>query len=317
MAQNEINEQPELVTLDVNNSIAYITINRAESMNALNKHVITRLDKQFTDAEKNDSVKGIVLQGAGKTFVAGADIKFFVNNIKNNKISNIISFTRKGHELFLRIENSNKVTIALLHGLSLGGGSELALSAQAIVATPSGSMGFPETGIGIYPGLGGMIRLAHHVGPELTKYYVFTGKSLKAEEAYELGIINKLVPVDGVNSAIEEVIEAGKPNKYKERTIPSKYDHFVKMCSGKNVDKMLARSNPEGVGKELASKTQKAMSTKAPLAIKFANELIDKQITVSIPDAIELELGRLNDIFSTEDALAGLTTLGKTEFKGK
>lgn len=317
MAKNGIDEQSELVTLDIKNSVAHITINRPEAMNALNQDVITQLDKQFTDAEKNDSVKGIVIRGAGKTFIAGADIKFFINNIKNNTINNIISFTRKGHELFLRIENSNKVTIALLHGLSLGGGSELALSAQAIVATPAGSMGFPETGIGIYPGLGGMIRLAHHVGPELTKYYVFTGKSIKAEEAYELGIITRLVPSEEMDYAIKEIIAAGKPDKYKKRKIPSKYNPFIEMCSGRNIDKMLARSEPEGVEKELAAKTQKAMSIRAPLAIRFANELIDKQITVPIPDAIELELGRLNDIFSTEDALAGLTTLGKTEFEGK
>jgi enoyl-CoA hydratase/3-hydroxyacyl-CoA dehydrogenase len=317
MSKNEKNEQSGLVTLDTKNGIAYITINRPEAMNALNQDVITQLDKQFTDAEKNDATKGIVIQGAGETFVAGADIKFFINNIKNNTIDNIVSFTRKGHELFLRIENSNKVTIALLHGLSLGGGSELALSAQAIVATPSGSMGFPETGIGIFPGLGGMIRFAHHVGPELAKYYVFTGRSVKAEEAYELGIITKLVPPEEVDSAIKEVIETGKPGKYKKRSIPSKYDPFIKMCSGENINKMLAGSESEGVEKELAVKTQKAMSFKAPLAVKFANELIDKQVTMSIPDAVELELGRLPDIFSTEDALAGLTTLGKTKFKGK
>jgi enoyl-CoA hydratase / 3-hydroxyacyl-CoA dehydrogenase len=307
-----------VVDLDIKNNIAFITINRPEVMNALNQDVFTQLDKHFTDAEKNDSIKGIIIQGAGgKAFVAGADIKFFINNIKNDTISNIASFTRKGHELLLRIENSKKITIALLNGLSLGGGSELALSAQAIVATPAGSMGFPETGIGIFPGLGGMIRFAHHVGPELTKYYIFTGKSLKAEEANELGIITRLVPPDGVDNAIKEVVAAGKPDKYKKRIIPSKYEPFIKMYSGKNIDKMLAGSKPEGIDNELAEKTQKIMSVKAPLAIKFANELIDKQSALSIPDAIELELSYLNNCFTAEDALAGLTTLGKTEYKGK
>jgi enoyl-CoA hydratase / 3-hydroxyacyl-CoA dehydrogenase len=205
----------------------------------------------------------------------------------------------------------------LLDGLSLGGGSELALSAQAIVATPAGSMGFPETGIGIYPGLGGMIRFARHVGPELTKYYVFTGKSIKADEAYDLGIITRLVSPESVDSAIKEVVAAGKPDKYRKRTIPSKYDPFIKMCSGENIDKMLARLKPEGLDNELAEKTQKMMSVKAPLALKYVNDLIDKQIKMSIPDAIELELSHLYEMFSAEDVLAGLTTLGKTEYKGK
>ncbi|MFZ3048563.1 MAG: 3-hydroxyacyl-CoA dehydrogenase NAD-binding domain-containing protein, partial [Desulfatirhabdiaceae bacterium] len=155
------------VDLDVKDGVATITLNRPEAMNALNETLVAQLDQRFTEAEKQADVKAIVFQGAGKAFVAGADIRYFVNNIKTNRIPDIVGFTRKGHELFLRIENSPKLTIALLDGLSLGGGSELALSCQAIIATPAGSMAFPETGIGIYPGLGGMLRMTRHVGPEL------------------------------------------------------------------------------------------------------------------------------------------------------
>jgi len=288
----------KLVDLDIKGNIAYVTVNRPEAMNALNQDVVSQLDKKFTEAEKKGSVKAIVIQGAGKAFIAGADIKFFIGNIKNKTIDKNISFTRKGHELLLKIENSRKLTIALLDGLSLGGGSELALSAQAIVATDAGSMGFPETGIGIYPGLGGMIRFARLVGPELAKYYVFTGKTIRAEEAYELGIIARLVKPEEVDSAIKELVASGKPDKYRKRTIPAKYDQLIKLCAGSNVARLLSKTKPEGVDNELAEKTLKILSSRAPVALRFVNELIDQQMPKSIPEAVELELGRLNEIFS-------------------
>ena len=143
------------VDLEVKNGIAYVTLNRPEAMNALNETVVAQLERRFAEAEADAGVKAIVFQGAGKAFVAGADIRYFVEKIKAGRIPDIVAFTRKGHELLLRIEESRKLTIALLDGLSLGGGSELALACQAIVATPAGSMAFPETGIGILPGARG------------------------------------------------------------------------------------------------------------------------------------------------------------------
>jgi len=183
----------KVVDLDVKDGIAYITINRPEAMNALNEAVFIQLAEQFALAEADADVKAIVFQGAGKAFVAGADIRYFVKKIKANQIDTIVQFTREGHELLLKIENCAKLTIALLDGLSLGGGSELALACQAIVATPAASMAFPETSIGIYPGLGGMLRMTRQVGPELAKYYVFTGAPLSMSDALELGIITRLV----------------------------------------------------------------------------------------------------------------------------
>ena len=164
------------VDLEIKNNIAFITINRPEAMNALNETVVTQLDHCFSEAENNPDVKAVVFQGAGKAFVAGADIRYFVNKIKADRIQDIYNFTRKGQDVLLNIENSEKLTIALLDGLSLGGGSELALACQAVIATPAASMGFPETGIGIFPGMGGMARMGRMTGPELAKYYVFTGQ---------------------------------------------------------------------------------------------------------------------------------------------
>jgi enoyl-CoA hydratase/3-hydroxyacyl-CoA dehydrogenase len=306
------------VDLATRGDIAYITINRPEAMNALNETVVAQLAKQFEEAEKNPDVKAIVFQGAGKAFVAGADIKYFVDKIKADKIDDIYEFTRKGHELLLKIENSDKLTIAVLDGLSLGGGSELALACQAIIATPAGSMGFPETGIGIYPGLGGMLRMARFVGPELAKYFVFTGASISAEDAKMLGIVTRLVAPAEVAATIKELASKEKPKKYRKPEIPAKFKPLAQMCSKENVARLLSGKPPAGVPEEIAAKTAKIINYRAPLALKLANEIIDRQVGKAMTEAVEIELGRLHESFSTADALEGLASLGskRPQYKG-
>jgi len=321
LAQQKAKGRPfefKFVDLEVIDNIAYITINRPEAMNALNETVVTQLDQRFTEAEKNPVAKAIVFQGAGKAFVAGADIKYFIEKIKSDRIDDIVAFTRKGHALFLRIENSTKLTIALLDGLSLGGGSELALTCQAVIATPTGSLGFTETGIGIFPGLGGMLRLARFTSPDFAKYYVFTGTPINAEDAHELGIVTKLVRPAEVEVAIKELTAEGKPDKYQQRNLPAHLKPFAQACSPDNVARLLSGSPPEGIPEEIAVRAAKFIGYKAPIALKMANEIIDQQAGKSIEEAMEIELGRLNEIFSTADALEGLSSLGRKrpEYKG-
>ena len=306
------------VDLEIKDAIAYITLNRPEAMNALNETVVAQLAQRFDEAENSPDVKAIVFQGAGKAFVAGADIKYFVDKIKADKIADIADFTRKGHEVLLKIENSDKLTIALLDGLSLGGGSELAMACQAIIATPAGSMGFPETAIGIFPGLGGMLRMVRFVGPELAKYYVFTCVPISAEDAQAMGIVTRLVAPAEVGTAIAQLASEGKPDKYQPTELPDKFTMLSQVCSSENVAKLLAGEMPEGVPEEIAAKTAKLISYRAPLALKIANEIIDEQVGKSVTEAVKIELGRLTEIFSTADALEGLSSMGRKKpvYKG-
>jgi enoyl-CoA hydratase/3-hydroxyacyl-CoA dehydrogenase len=200
----------------------------------------------------------------------------------------------------------------------MGGGSELALACQAIIATPAGSMGFPETGIGIFPGMGGMLRTARFIGPELAKYYVFTGTPISAQDAFELGIVTKLVEPADVGSAIKDLCAQGKPEKYTQRDISDKFKPYAMACSQENIVRLFSANPPEGISEDLAARTAKIIGFKAPLALKMGNEIIDQQAGKSMEDAVKIELGRLNDIFSTADALEGLSSLGRKrpEFKG-
>ena len=275
----------KFVDLEIKDEIATIILNRPEAMNALNETVVAQLDDRFTEAENHPDVKAIVFQGAGKAFVAGADIKYFIDKIKADQIADIVAFTRRGHELFLRIENCAKLTIALLDGLALGGGSELAMTCQAIVATPAGSLGFTETGIGIFPGLGGMLRTARMVGPELAKYYMFTGATISAQDAHALGIVTKLVSPSDVESAIQELVAGGLPDKYRQREIPEKFKPQAMACSQENVARLLSGNPPEGVSQDLAARTAKVVGFKAPIALRISNEIIDQQVGKSMEEA--------------------------------
>jgi enoyl-CoA hydratase/3-hydroxyacyl-CoA dehydrogenase len=306
------------VDLEVKDRIAFITLNRPEAMNALNEAVVAQLARRFDEAEADQGVKAIVFQGAGKAFVAGADIRYFVEKIKAGRIPDIVAFTRKGHELFLRIEESQKLTIARLDGLSLGGGSELALACQAIVATPAGSMAFPETGIGIYPGLGGMLRTARHVGPELAKYFAFTGAGLSAADAQALGIVTRLVPPAEVDAALQALVAAGRPDKYRKRPVPEKFKPFAQLFEKANIPDLLAGKIPGGANADLAGKVVKTLGYKAPVALRIADEIVDRQVGLPMRDAVEIELARLKDVFATADALEGLSSVGRRrpEFKG-
>jgi enoyl-CoA hydratase/3-hydroxyacyl-CoA dehydrogenase len=308
------------VDLKIKENIARILINRPEAMNAINEEVISQLDKQFTAANENPNVKAIVLEGAGKAFVAGADIPYFIKKIEQNKIDDICKFTRYGHSVLNKIDTSRKPVIAKLDGLALGGGAEIALAADTIIATEKGSIGFPETGIGIYPGLGGTQRTIQYIGKELAKYLVFTGKILDAKTAASIGLIEYIVPLDEIDSMITEIISSEKILKKsmkKEVKLPVNFQRIKDYFSDSNIKSLLSG---KGDLNELGQKISKTISYKAPLAIKLANQIIDEGSQLELNEGLEIELNHLSEIFSTEDALEGLNSVIKRQrpaFKGK
>ena len=307
------------VEYTIKNGVAYITINRPEAMNALNPTVVEQLEKAFTDAENDTGVKGIAFCGVGKAFIAGADIKFFLENVKSGNLEPNITFTVDGHKLLRRFETCKKPTVAVVAGLSLGGGSEVALACQAIVGTDKASFAFPEAGIGIYPGLGGMIRTARMLGNDLAKYYITTGKTIRAGDAAALGIITKMADIDGIEGAVEQIVLNGAPDKYANPGAPAEYDHIAASMAGGGLKKLLSGEIPAGIDEEFAKTTASILAAKSPRALKFIDEIMDAQAKVSIDEAIQIELGSLVEMYSTKDALAGLSMPPgqKAEFTGE
>jgi enoyl-CoA hydratase/3-hydroxyacyl-CoA dehydrogenase len=301
----------KLVDLEKKSDIAWITIRRPDAMNALNESVFQQLTQAFDTAEKDPDVKTIVFRGAGKTFVAGADIQFFVDRIKAGRIDHIETFTKKGHDLLWKIENSPKKTIALLDGLSLGGGSEMALACQYIVATKAGSMGLPETGIGIVPGLGGMLRMARRVGPALARYFVFTGQTLSAQDAFDLGIVHCIVDPGEIEPAIRKITDMTENiDKYASKKMPDRFAPLAELFADAKVDGW--DHAPEPVKKKL--------NRKSPKALAMANEIMAAQEGLTMEAAVACELDCLKDLFSSADAFEGLSAAAshrKPVFTGK
>ena len=299
----------KLVDISVKDNIATITINRPEALNALNEEVVGQLEVAFTKAEQDSNVKTIVLEGKGKAFVAGADIGFFVKKIEQQKINDIVEFTRKGQELLLRIDKSPKTVVAKIDGLTLGGGAELALACDVILMTERASIGFPETGIGIYPGLGGTQRLARLIGKSLAKYMIFAGDIIGAKLASEMGLA-EFVSVSNLNSQIKEITKSPDPKARMLKTIMSsaQTEKIRGLFSEGKLD-MLMTGKFANSSDAIEAQMSKKVSFKAPIALRLANKIMEDGFTVTLEQGIQMELAFLPEIFSTKDAYEGLTSI--------
>jgi len=303
------------VDLQIADGIATITINRPEAMNALNETVVAQLGDALDKANADDSVRTIVLDGAGKAFVAGADVKFFVDKIRAESFPDIYEFTAHGHTVQDKLESSSKTTIALTTGLALGGGLELALACDYRIGTRKTQFRFPETSIGIFPGLGGTQRPARIAGLPIARWAVLAGNFMDAKTASDLGLVTNLVDVTEVDATITSLDSLGKPaNKYPAK--PAKPDSKVALFaeafySDENLESILAGSCPQGFDLEdkVVARQMKSLSRTAPIALRMASELIDVAGETELADGLSKELGGLEAIFSTDDALEGLSAL--------
>ena len=180
-----------LILTEIRNQIAFLTINRPQQLNALNKDTIAALHAALAAADTDPNVGVIVLTGSGeKAFVAGADIKEFADF----SIAEGGALAQTGQQtLFDFIEQLGTPVIAAVNGFALGGGLELAMAAHIRVASSNAKMGLPETSLGVIPGYGGTQRLAQLVGRGKANELIFTAGMLKAEDALQWGLVNAVV----------------------------------------------------------------------------------------------------------------------------
>ncbi|GAB4242601.1 MAG: 3-hydroxyacyl-CoA dehydrogenase/enoyl-CoA hydratase family protein [Saprospiraceae bacterium] len=285
---------------------ALITIDRPEDLNALNEQVMKELDACFRKAGNDPDIRQIFITGVGKAFVAGADIGFFLKNMKKGSLDKIVEFTKYGQEVFNRIDHSSKEVIAVLNGLTLGGGLELALCCDRILAYPSAKMAFPETGIGIYPGLGGTQRTSARVGKGLAKYLILTGQMLDADTALSIGLVDAIVQPVEFFSILDG--EADRPVS-EGRQLPEEWSSISQLYASEHISDLVEKQVE--VENHLMAKALKSLRRKAPLALKIAESLIEEG------KGPESELEQLPFIFKTNDALKGLSSLGRgVEYQG-
>lgn len=306
------------VDVIISKDVATVRLNRPEAMNALNVDLVNELGQKIDDLNDRDDIKAIILEGSGKAFVAGADVKFFVDKIKEDSFQEIYDFTAYGHEVLSKLENSSKVTIALTTGLTLGGGLELALACDYRIGTNKTQMRFPETNIGIYPGLGGTQRTVKICGVEVARYAVLAGNFLNAETANAFGLITHLVDQNYVTKTISEIVIGGKPNnKFRHQPIDFENKNVIfakKFYSDYNIKQILDGNKPQdiqGIDENMMLRQMKSISYTAPIALEIAADLLEiaNSENTSLTDGLSQELSNLERIFSTKDALEGLSSL--------
>jgi len=189
----------ENIMYEVNDGIAVITFNRPKALNALNGALLDELSRALDEIAADENIRVLVLTGSGeKSFVAGADITEIARcNALQAKL-----FARRGQAVISRLQELAIPAIAAVNGFALGGGSEMALACDFIYASENAMFGLPEITLGIIPGFGGTQRLPRLIGLNRAKEMIFTGKMLPAAEAYEIGMVNKVLPPDELMGAV-------------------------------------------------------------------------------------------------------------------
>jgi enoyl-CoA hydratase/3-hydroxyacyl-CoA dehydrogenase len=291
-------ESPQFVSSSISENIGKITLNRPDSLNALNETMIVELRRHFDTLAHNESVQGIVIEGRGKAFVAGADTHFFVEQIEQNKVARIVEFATSAQALFHDIDQCAKPVVCCIDGLALGGGFELALACDYIVASPRAAVGFPETGIGIYPGLGGTQRTPRRIGIPLSRWMILSGEIVDSNTAHQVGLFDDVIERDQLTKRAIELARQPLPKAIRNANweLPDAF-------------KMIAETYRSPLSS--LAETQKRLAGKAPLALAHADELIRATQSRSLNDGLAAELGGLARIFATKDALTGLSSIGK------
>ena len=185
--------------ITIDGETAVVAISRPAALNALNSETLDELNTALTEIEASDDIKVVILTGGPdkkgnefKSFVAGADIAEMVNFTAPEARA----FGIKASKPFFKLMEMRQVTIAAVNGFALGGGCEIAMACDIRIASENASFGQPETGLGIIPGFGGTQRLARLVGTGRAKEMIFTCDSIDANEAYRIGLVNKVVPCE-------------------------------------------------------------------------------------------------------------------------
>lgn len=199
------------IILEIDSGIATITFNRPKALNALNGDLLSELSTALDDISENEDIRVLVLTGSGdKAFIAGADI----SELATFNALQAKTFAKKGHTVIGKLQELSIPVIAAVNGFALGGGSEMALACDFIYASEAAKFGLPEITLGIIPGFGGTQRLTKLIGKNMAKEMIFTGKMLSAQEAKEIGMVNKVCTPE---TLMEDVLKTAKSIAAKGR----------------------------------------------------------------------------------------------------
>jgi 3-hydroxypropionyl-coenzyme A dehydratase len=275
------------IQVEPQEDVAIIRINRPEALNAMNTEVISELSRAIDIVGVDDGIKVVIITGAGdRSFCAGADISYMVD------IDPMTAerYASSAQSVLNKIEKLEKPVIAAVNGFALGGGCELAMVCDLRIASSNAKLGQPEVTIGIPPGWGGTQRLMRIVGPAKAKELVFTGKMITADEAFQIGLVNKIVCLNSEDELSPE-IPAGENDKEKEKV---RAKSIAKQLNIKLIAECIS------MAKEIAKNSSNA--------VKVSKMLINRGMDTDLDTGLRLEIYGWALCFAHEDRKKMMTT---------
>jgi len=254
------------VRVERHGPVVWVLLDRPEVLNSLNSEVLVQVESTFAALEREPGIRAVVLAGSSPVFAAGADIA----EMEKKTLAEGVEFGFIGQRVAERVERFPAPVIALVEGYALGGGLELALAADFIVAADDAQLGLPEVTVGIHPGMGGASRLTRLIGRARTKYLTYTGVPVRAAEAYRLGFVAQVVPA--------------------------------------------------GTAREETQALAELIASRAPLAVRWVKQVIDRGMDASLASALHLEGESAGHTFGTSDRTEGMRAFlerRKPRFEGK
>jgi len=215
----------ETIIYEKEEGIGVITLNRPDSLNALSRKLTQELGAALDEIEADDEIKVVIITGGPDAFCAGADIKErAASSGKSISQSQVYFFQLKANRFFTRIEDFEKPVIAAISGVAVGGGCELSLVCDLRIASESARFGLPEVKLGVIPAAGGTQRLPRIIGVTKAKELLYTGDTVDAQEAYRIGLVNKVVPVENLMEEAKAMAQKlakrpPLPIKFAKRTV--------------------------------------------------------------------------------------------------
>ncbi|MEO0166720.1 MAG: enoyl-CoA hydratase-related protein [candidate division WOR-3 bacterium] len=203
------------IVVEISDKIALLKVNRPEVLNAVNTETILEIESAMKEFNENKEVRVIIITGEGKSFVSGSDI----SRLAQMDSLQAREYSQLGQRVLSFIENMEKVVIAAVNGYALGSGCEIAMACDIRIASEKAKFGQPEVKLGLIPGHAGTQRLARLVGVSKAKELIFTGEMIDAQEAYRIGLVNKVVPAESLleeaRNIAKKIIENAGPNAVK------------------------------------------------------------------------------------------------------
>jgi enoyl-CoA hydratase/3-hydroxyacyl-CoA dehydrogenase len=292
------------VRIERADGVGTITINRPDLLNTVTPALVQQMRWAFDEVSGDPEVAGIIIAGEGKVFSVGAEIGFLLRNIEAGDMSRIMAVTYAAHDLFNVMDDCPKPVVARVHGVTIGAGVEIILACDRVVACPQATFCLPETGLGIFPCLGGTQRTTRAIGPGLAKWMMYTGKSVSAAEALQMGLIDEIAAPDELDAACRR-LALGPLGGKRQPCLSGQLAMLAEFFERYKVDELRA-GTADKQGNPVLERAVKSVAAKAPIALQFVEQLIDEGSRRGFAEGLQMEIDRVMQIYRTADAYRGL-----------